>query len=82
MVENIQRGRENYEFSDSTNGKIQNGNQSPTPNGNGLDVPPGIHDGLERLDTDRNVNLGTGTPKVDYGIVYRLKYAAATFCVQ
>jgi hypothetical protein len=82
MQEYFQRGRGHYEFSDSTNGKIQNGNQSLTPNGNNLDVPPGIHDGLESLAADSDVNLGIGTPKVDYRIVYQLKYATPTFCVQ
>jgi hypothetical protein len=67
-------------LSDSTNEKIQNGNQFLTPNGNGLDVPPGIHDGLENLAADSYVNLGIGTPKVDYRIVYQLKYATATLC--
>jgi hypothetical protein len=52
------------------------------PNGNDSDVPPGIHDGLERMAADSHVHLGIGTPKVDYRIVYQLKYAAATFCVQ
>jgi hypothetical protein len=52
------------------------------PNGNNLDVPPGIHDGLESLAADRDVNLGIGTPKVDYRIVYQLKFTTATFCVQ
>jgi hypothetical protein len=65
MLENIHRGRENYQFSDSTNCKIQNGNQSPTPNANNSDLPPGIHDGLERLAADSDVNLGIGCPKVD-----------------
>jgi hypothetical protein len=82
MQEYIQRGRGHYEFSDSTNGKIQNGKQSLTPNGNDSDVPPVIHNGLERLAADSDVNLGTGTPKVDYRIVYQLKYAPATFSVQ
>jgi hypothetical protein len=82
MQEYIQRGRGHYEFSDSTNWKIQNGKQSLTPNGNDSDDQPGIHDGLKRLAADRDVNLGIGTPKVDYRIVYQLKYAAATFCVQ
>jgi hypothetical protein len=78
----FQRGREHHEFSDSTNGKIQNGKQSLTPNGNDSDVPPGIHDGLERLAADSDVNLGIDTPKVDYRLVYQLKYATATICVQ
>jgi hypothetical protein len=82
MQENFQRGRGHHKFSHSTNGKIQNGNQSLTPNGNDSVVPPGIVDALERLAADSDVNLGTGTPKVDYRIVYQLKYAAATFCVQ
>jgi hypothetical protein len=76
------RGRGHYEFSYSTNGKIPNGNQSLTPNGNDSDVPPGIHEGLERLAADSDVNFGIVTPKIDYRIVYQLKYATATFCVQ
>jgi hypothetical protein len=36
-----------------------------TPNGNNLDVPPGIHEGLERLAAGSDVNLGIGTLKVD-----------------
>jgi hypothetical protein len=28
------------------------------------------------------INFGIGTPKVDYRIVYQLKYATTTFCVQ
>jgi hypothetical protein len=82
MQEYIQRGRGHYEFSDSTNGKIQNGKTSLTPNGNDSDAPPVIHDGLERLAADSDVNLGIGTPKIDYRTVYQLKYSAATFCVQ
>jgi hypothetical protein len=76
------RGRGHYEFSHSTNGKMQNGKQSLTPNGNDSGVPPGIHDGLKRMAADSDVNLGTGTPKVDYRTVYQLKYAAAAFCMQ
>jgi hypothetical protein len=53
-----------------------------TPNGINSDVPPEIHDGLERMAAGSDVNLGIGTPKVDYRIVYRLKYAPATFCMQ
>jgi hypothetical protein len=82
MQENFQRGWGMYEFSHTGNGKIQNWNQSLTPNGNYSDVPPGIHDGLDRLAADSDVNLGIGTPKVDYRIVYQVKYATATFCVQ
>jgi hypothetical protein len=82
MQEYIQRCRGHYEFSDSTNGKIQNGKPSLTPNGNDSDDPPVIHDGLERLAADKDVNLGIVTPKVDYRIVYQLTYATATFCVQ
>jgi hypothetical protein len=37
---------------------------------------------MVRLAADRDVNLGIGTQKVGYRIVYQLKYAAATFCVQ
>jgi hypothetical protein len=62
--------------------KYKTGNRSLTPNGNDSDVPPGIRDGLERLVAESDVNLGIGTPKVDYRIVYQLKYATATFCVQ
>jgi hypothetical protein len=80
MQEYIQRGRGHYEFSDSTNGKIQNGKTSLTPNGNDSDAQPVIHDGLERLDADSDVNIGIVTTNVDYRIVYQLKYAAATFC--
>jgi hypothetical protein len=53
-----------------------------TPNGNDSDVPPDIHDGLERMAAGSDVNLGIGTPKVDYRIVYQMKYALATFCVR
>jgi hypothetical protein len=76
------RGRGHYEFSNSTNGKIQNGKQYLTPNGKDSEVPPGIHDGLVSLAADNDVNSGIGIPKVDYTIVYQLKYAAGTFCVQ
>jgi hypothetical protein len=58
--------------------KFKKGKQSLTPNGNDSDVPPGIHDGLESLAAGSDVNLGIGTPEVDYRIVYQLKYAAAT----
>jgi hypothetical protein len=37
---------------------------------------------MVRLAADRNMNLGIGTPKFDYRIVYQLKYDAATFSVQ
>jgi hypothetical protein len=75
------RGRGHYGFSDSNNEKIQNGYQFLKNNGNGLDVPLGIHDGMVSLAANRNVNLGIGTPKVDYRIVYQLKYAPATLSV-
>jgi hypothetical protein len=52
------RWRGHYGFSDTNNEKIQNGNQYLTKNGNCLDVPLGIHDGLVRLAANRNVNLG------------------------
>jgi hypothetical protein len=46
-----------------------------TTNGNDSDVPPEIHDGLERMAAGSDVNLGIGNPKVDYRIVYQQKYA-------
>jgi hypothetical protein len=48
-----------YEFSDSTNGKIQKKNRSLTPNGNNLGVPTVTYDELERMAADRVVNLET-----------------------
>jgi hypothetical protein len=82
MLENFHRGRGHHEFSDSNNGKILNGNRSLKPNGNASDVPTVIHDGLQRMAAESHVNLEIGTPKVDYRIVYQVKYAAARFCVQ
>jgi hypothetical protein len=75
--EYFQRGRGLNEFSYYTNVKIQNGNLSLSPNGNDLDVPTVIHDGLERMDADSDVNLGTGAPKPDDRIVYQPKDTAA-----
>jgi hypothetical protein len=63
MRKYLQRGRGHYEFSDSTNDKIQNGIRSLTPNLNYLDIPPFFHDRLERMAADSDVNLGVGTPK-------------------
>jgi hypothetical protein len=77
MEEYFQRGRGHYEFSDSSIAKLQNGKQSLTPNGNDSDDPPVIHNELERLGADSDVNLGIGTLKVDYRIVYQLNYATA-----
>jgi hypothetical protein len=82
MEEYFQRGRGHNEFSDSSIAKIKNGKQSLTPNENDSDDPPVIHDELERLAADSDVNLGIGTSKVDYRRVYQLKYAPATFCMQ
>jgi hypothetical protein len=62
MWEYFQNGREQDTFSDSTDGKIQNENQSPMSNGNDLDIPTGTHDGGERMTADHDVNLESGTP--------------------
>jgi hypothetical protein len=45
MLEYFQNGREQDTFSDSTDGKIQNENQSLTSNRNDLDIPAGTHGG-------------------------------------
>jgi hypothetical protein len=49
-------GTEQDAFSDSTDGKMQNENQSLTSNGNDLDIPTRIHDGGERMTADHDVN--------------------------
>jgi hypothetical protein len=63
--EYVQNGREKNIFSDSTDAKIQNENQSLTSNGNDLDFPTGTYDGGERMAADHDVNLESGTPKAD-----------------
>jgi hypothetical protein len=65
MWEYFQKGREQDEFSDSAVGKIQNENQSVTSDGNDLDFPTVIHDARERMASDHNVNLESGTPRVE-----------------
>jgi hypothetical protein len=65
MWECFQNGREQDTFSYSNDGKIQNENQSLTSNGNDLNIPTGTHDGGERITADHDVNLESGTPKVD-----------------
>jgi hypothetical protein len=52
-----QNGREQHTFSDTTDGKIQNENQSLTSNGNDLDIPTGTYDGGEITTADHDVNL-------------------------
>jgi hypothetical protein len=65
MWEYFQNGKEQDTFSDSTDGKIQNTNQSLMSDGNDLDIPTGTHDGGESMTADHDVNLESGTPKVD-----------------
>jgi hypothetical protein len=55
----------NYLFSDSTDGKILNENQSLTSNANDSDIPTGTHGGGERMTADHDVNLESVTPKLD-----------------
>jgi hypothetical protein len=75
--EYFQNSRGQDTFSDSTDGKIQNENQSLTFNGNDLDIPTGTHDGGERMTADQDANLESGTPKVDNRKVYQLKVPVA-----
>jgi hypothetical protein len=65
MWEYFQNCREQNTFFDSTDGKTQNENQSVMSNGNGLYIPTGTHDGGERMTADHDVNLESGTLKVD-----------------
>jgi hypothetical protein len=50
-------GREQGEFSDSADGKIQNENQSLRSNGNDSDVPRVSYGRGDRMSTDHDVNL-------------------------
>jgi hypothetical protein len=65
MWEYFQNGREQNTFSDSADDRIQNENQSLMSNGNDLDIPTETHNGGERITADHDVNLESGTPKID-----------------
>jgi hypothetical protein len=56
--EYFKKGREHNEFTDSTNGEIQNENRHVTPNGNDLDVSTVTHYCAEGMATDNGVNFG------------------------